>query len=270
MTKIFESFRDFSFEKNDQIIMESLEDSSLEFATSHGLIKTMGFKPFTGYKDGSNHEPVFSLFHYESGWPRAGLRPSFFTDTPLNVFKDIIKSASTYLKTGKASMPIIKLIAFLYTDANPGGRSQGPIEEAIKRIEPEFNEENKDNPSMVKILTRLIGVLKTWTGKLAASRLNLAVSVYKVSSYTGYMGSDFEKVYRMCIDGIKKNRIKIQPDSKIVINKDDTNVSTDTIDNSIGFTSIDISNWSSTVTMTVDGKEYIVGSFDNKSAYGRY
>lgn len=265
------SLDEYIFEEKINDLSEALKESGLEFAAHHGLEKSLRFMSYKDYKDNANHKPLFSLLHYESGWPTAGLRPDYFGDAvPGDKFKEVAKSASDYLKTGKASAPIIEFIAYIYTDAAPGGRSQGPISDAIERIKPEFNPENKDLPVMKDTLTKLIEVLKSWSTGTAAARLNLAIAVNKECNYSAYAGSDFEKVYRMVIEGLRKNKIKLQPDSKIVINKDNTHLSDDTISNSIGFSSIEINRWRSVVTVKINGKEFVAGTFDNESAYGRY
>ncbi len=250
--------------------MEAVQESGLEFAASHGLKKTLRFMPYQGYKDGSNHAPLYSLFSYDAGFPEAGLKANYFTKTPGEQLKDVAKSAADYLRSGKATAPIIEFIAYVYTDSAPGGRSQAPIADAIKRIEPEFTPANKDLPAMKDALTSLIAVLKSWSSGPAAARLNLAVAVNRVCNYSGYAGSDFTKVYSMVLEGAKKNKIKINPDSKIEINKDDTSVDSKTISNSIGFSSVEINQWRSVVTAIVDGTEFVAGSFENSSGYGRY
>lgn len=264
------TFENFVNESKLTLIDEALQENGLDFATSHALKKTLRFRSAKGYKDGINHEPLFTLFHYEAGYPEAGLRPSYFTKSPGTQFGEVAKSAAMYLRTGKATTPIIEFLAFLYTDASPGGRSQGPITEAVKIIEPSFTVENKDLPAMKDALTNLIDVLKSWSTGTPAARLNLAVSVNKCCSYSAYSGSDFVRVYAMIISSLKKNKIKLTLDSKIEINKNDTRVDSKTISNSIGFSQVDITNWSSVVTINVDGTEYVVGSFESSTGYGRY
>ncbi|MCK9574545.1 MAG: hypothetical protein WC979_01425 [Candidatus Pacearchaeota archaeon] len=261
------SLNEFIFIEKSNAINEAIEESGLEFATRHGLEKTTTFKTYLK----GEIRTVCSLFHYEAGWPTAGLRYTYFGDeAPVEKFKEVIKSATTYLKTGVASAPIIEFVAFLYTDAAPGGRSQGPLSDAIKRIEPEFKAANKDLPAMRDALTNIINVLKSWTSDAAASLLNVAVAVARKTSYSAYAGSDFTKVLTMTLDGLKKNKVKVTPTSKIEIDKNNTSISSDTIHNSIGFVQIDTQRWSSVVTVKVDGKEFIAGSFENQSAYGRY
>lgn len=225
--------------------------------------------PYQDYKDLQNHKPLFSLFHYESDWSKAGLRPEYFTKVPGEQFTEVVKSASAYLKTGNVSNPIIEFITFLYRDTF-GARSLQKYDVDFKRIADEFKPENKDLSAMKDPLTHIINILKSWSSGTAASRLNLAVSVYKVCTYSSYSGSDFEKVYDMCIECIKKNKIKIYPNSFVEINKKNTHISKDTIDNSIGFSQIDIDRWNSVVTLKIDGKEYIAGSFDKEIGYGYY
>lgn len=264
------TFENFVNESKLTSINEALQENGLDFATSHALKKTLRFRSAKGYKDGIDHEPLFTLFHYEAGYPEAGLRPSYFTKNPGAQLGEVAKSAAIYLRTGKATAPIVEFLAFLYTDAAPGGRSQGPIDEAVKIIEPSFTVENKDLPAMKDALTNLIDVLKSWSTGTPASRLNLAVAVNKCCSYSAYSGSDFVRVYAMIISSLKKNKIKLTPDSKIEINKNDTRVDSKTISNSIGFSQVDITNWSSAVTINVDGTEYVVGSFESSTGYGRY
>lgn len=242
---------------------------ALEFAIRHGLTQAMAFKPASEYKEGDDHRALFSLFHYESGWPVAGLKPDYFGDeVPAEKFKGVVKSAKDYLKTGVASDPIVHFVSYLYTDAAPGGRSQGPIESAIKRIQPEFNEKNRTNLFVVTALNHIIKVLSSWSTGTPASRLNLAVAVKAKTRYTSYAGSDFEKVYGMIVGTLRKNKIKLKPDSKIEVDVNNSNVDSRTIYNSIGFSQIDIKKWESAVTYKVDGVEYIAGSFKNSSGYG--
>jgi hypothetical protein len=259
------------FENFTKLDEGSMQKDGLEFAASHGLTQTKNFKHARDYKDGDKHEPLFSLFHYQSDWPVAGLRASYFGDAvPAEKFKEVAKAAASYLKTGIAPEPLLHFVAYLYKDAAPGGRSQGDLEAGLERIRPEFNKENKDLPVMQERLKNLIDVLKSWSTGTPASRLNLAVAVSKKTSYSSYAGSDFEKVYRMILESLRKNRVRIQPDSKIEVDVNNTHVDSKTISNSIGYTQVDINRWESAVTYTVDGKEYVAGSFENQSGYGRY
>jgi hypothetical protein len=265
------TFEEFLSESLITRLNEDEQENVLDFAVRHGLGKAMRFKSSNGYKDGQNHEPLFSLFHYESGFPQAGLRKSYFKDdVPAEKFKAVIKSANDYLKTGVASEPILEFVAFLYKDASPGGRSQGSFEEGLERIRPDFNKENKDLPIIKDTLKYIIEVLKSWTSGTVAARLNLAVAVYAETSYSAYSGSDFTKVYGMIVSSLRKNKVKLAPNSEIKINKDNTYIDSRTISNSIGFAQVEINEWESTVTYTVDGKEYIAGSFTNSAGYGRY
>jgi hypothetical protein len=264
------TFENFINESKLTSIDEALQENGLDFATSHALQKTLRFRSAKGYKDGIDHKPLFTLFHYDAGWPSAGLRPSYFTKSPGAQFKEVAKSAADYLRSGKATAPIIEFLAFIYTDAAPGGRSQGAITEAIERIEPSFTLANKDLPAMKDALTNLIEVLKSWSTGTPAARLNLAVAVNKECNYSAYSGADFEIVYKMVIAGLRKNKIKLTPDSKIEINKDVSRVDSKTISNSIGFTQVDITELSSSVTIDVDGTNYFVGSFESSIGYGRY
>jgi hypothetical protein len=269
--KKLHTFEEFVNESKMQTIQEAIDGDGLEFATSHGLKQTLGLQSARGYKDGMNHNPLYSLFHYAAGFPQAGLNASYFTtNNPGDQLAEVAKSAAVYLRTGKATPPIVEFIAYLYTDSAPGGRSQAPIEEAIKRIEPSFTVANKDLPAMKDTLTNLIAVLKSWSSGTPAARLNLAVAVNRVCTYSGYAGSDFTKVYSMIVASLRKNKIKLTPTSVIKVNKDNTSVDRRTIDNTSGFTSVEINEWNSVVTVDIDGKEYVAGSFQNSSGYGRY
>jgi len=270
--KHIHTFEQFLNESQITSIQEALQADGLEFVISHALKQTLRLNSYRGYKDNdtqSYEKTLFSLFHFETGYPKAGLTSKFFEGkVPGAYLGEIAKSAIKYLKTGKADENIIEFLAFLYYDAAPGGRHN--LDEDRKRVAENLTPEVSKNKTVIDSLTRVADVLKSYSSGPAAARLNLAVAVGRKFSYSAYAGSNFVRVYQMAIEGLRKNKVKLDANSKIEFNEETSNISSKTISNSIGFSNVNLDEWSSYVTVDVDGKEYVIGSFEYSTGYGRY
>lgn len=271
--KNLRTFEDFVNESKIQSVNENLKESGLEFALSHALSWATKLKGYSGYKDNdpsSYEKTIFSLIYYKGDWSTSGLTPEFFDGkNPGAYMKDIAKEATNFLKTGKADTNLIEFLSYLYYMSSPGGRRQN-LDNDRERISLHLTPETAKNPSLISAFSMFIPVLKSWSSGPAAARLNLALAVNEKFLYGRYAGYNFPKVYRMAIEGLRKNRVKLTPTSKIEFNNETSHVDNKTISNSIGFSQVDISTWTSYVTVDVDGKEFIVGSFESQSGYGRY
>lgn len=270
--KHLHTFEEFLTESKILNVNEELQKDGLDFVLSRALSWAIKLKGYKGYKDNdpsSYENTIFSLIYYKGDWASSGLDPEFFKGkNPGAYMKDIAKEATNFLKTGKGDTNLIEFLTYLYYKSF-GGRIQN-LDDERKKMTSQLTPETAKNPSLISAFGIFIPVLKSWSSGPAAARLNLALAVNEKFLYGRYAGYDFPKVYKMAIEGLRKNRVKLTPTSKIEFNNETSSISRDTISNSIGFSQVDISRWSSYITAIIDGKEFVVGSFESQSGYGRY
>lgn len=266
--KLFENFQ-----------INEMEKSGLEYKTDRTLNSIISsLKKGTEYKDDNldSHKDLFSFFTYRAGFPAYAFNHSYLADKNLpELFKAIIKESKDYLKSGIFPEKLVDMLSNWTVDDNMHRESKETIfKNRLNTITSDFKQENKGNELIVSSLTKLIEILSSWlTPPSKLCRLKLAACLLDATTYSAYSGSDFVQAYRSTLIAIKKNKIVLTPTSEIKFDKDSeitNNSSTPGNGSGADFVQIDRTSRSNNLSITVDGKEFFVSSYNTQSAYGRY
>lgn len=245
------------------------EGSKLSYFFTQVLAASKRFKSSSEYKDNLNHKPVFAFWFFDGGHPIPGLSHEFFGErVPSEVLGEISRDLTRYLKTGNVNSSILEFFTAIYLSTH-----RNLDAEFSNRVRSELDLDMTKHFRQAQVVGEiqdLARILKSWSIGPAAGRFNLAAAVNRVGRYSAYAGSDFERIYNLIVQSLRKNRVTLKPGSRIVVKKKVEQLSNQILLNSMGFSQVDIQRWNSMITYTIDGHEYLAGEFNSETGYGRY
>lgn len=261
----------------EDFLNENIEsEKTLDYFTIKYLNGITKLKTGDTYSD-DKPQSLYNFFTYNAGHPTYGFPKSYLIEFGTKI-STIIKEAKEYLKNGKFPESLVECLSnWEGENTTKSYVNEADVKENIKnhidRISKDFKPENKDNTFIIEKVNSLIDILKSWNNPKLLSRINIAANLLKVTSYSAYMGSDFEKTYPHVLKAIKKNKIKITPTSEIIFDKE-SKITDQSKSSGSGrgddFIQIDRSSSSNNLNIKVDGEEYFVLSYNTESAYGHY